>query len=135
MNFVYITVAQVELLHTEVIAFAGGSHGLRDRGLLESAVSRAENKAYYEPDSTPGVVAASLSLGLIKNHAFIDGNKRVGLAALIAFLYLNGYRLNCSEAEQIEMVQKAAASEINEAHWTAWVQASVAPLIQPNPNL
>ncbi len=101
--------------------------GLRDRGLLESAVSRAENKAYYEPEATLAAVAASLSLGLIKNHAFVDGNKRVGLAALVAFLLLNGHRLDCSEAEQVEMIQKAAASEITEEQWTAWVERVVVP--------
>jgi death-on-curing protein len=126
--FLYLTVEQVELLHAEVIAFAGGSYGLRDHGLLESAVSRAENRAYYEPDASLATVAASLSLGLIKNHAFIDGNKRVGLAALIAFLRLNGYRLNCPVEQEIVMVQKAAASDIDEAEWTAWVESVAVPL-------
>jgi len=128
VTFLYLTVEQVELLHAEVIAFAGGSDGLRDRGLLESAVSRAENRACYDPDASLASVAASLSLGLIKNHAFIDGNKRVGLAALIAFLTINRHRLSCSVEEEIEMVQKAAASEIDDAAWTAWVESVVAPL-------
>jgi death-on-curing protein len=128
VSFLYLTVEQVEILHSEVIAFAGGSDGLRDRGLLESAVSRAENRAYYDPVATLASVAASLSLGLIKNHAFIDGNKRVGLAALVAFLRLNGHRLICPVGEEIAMVQKAAASEVNEDEWTAWVESVVGPL-------
>ncbi len=119
MSFLYLTVEGVELLHAEAIAFAGGSPGLRDRGLLESAVSRAENRAYYDPDASVAAVAASLSLGLIKNHAFIDGNKRVGFAALLAFVHLNGYRLTCTQEEETAMVIRAAASEIDEAGWTA----------------
>lgn len=126
MTFLYLTVEQVEILHAEVIAFAGGSDGLRDRGLLESAVNRAENRAYYDQNASLASIAASLGLGLIKNHAFIDGNKRVGLAAFVAFLKLNGHTLSCSAEEEIEMVQKAAASEINEAEWTAWVESVVA---------
>ncbi len=73
-------------------------------------------------------MAASLSFGLIKNHAFIDGNKRVGLAVLIVFLRINGYRLIASEAEETEMVKKAAASEVSEEEWTDWVGKSIAPL-------
>jgi death-on-curing protein len=95
VTFRYLTVEQVELLHTEVIAFAGGSDGLRDRGLLESAV----NRAYYDRDASLASVAASLGLGLIKNHAFVDGNKRAGLAAFVAFLKLNGHTLSCSVEE------------------------------------
>ncbi len=106
----------------------GGSHGLRDPGLLASAVARAENKAYYEPGATAAEIAASLAWGLIKNHAFLDGNKRVGFAALVAFLELNGYATTFSEVEETAMVLQAAASEILEEEWTAWVERSVTRL-------
>ena len=111
-----------------MINLYGGSHGLRDRGLLESAVARAENTAYYNSDASVADVAASLAWGLIKNHAFIDGNKRVGFAAMVAFLEMNGYRLICTEAEETAMVLRAAAGEITEAEWTTWVVANVAPI-------
>ncbi len=106
----------------------GGSHGLRDRGLLESAVARAENTAYYNPAASVAEIAASLAWGLIKNHAFIDGNKRVGFAAMVAFLEMNDHRLICTEVEETAMVLRAAAGEITEEQWAAWVVGSIAPL-------
>jgi death-on-curing protein len=106
----------------------GGSHGLRGAGLLESAVLRAENKAAHDPAATLGAIAASLSFGLIKNHAFIDGNKRIGLAALVDTLAFNGYQLTASIDEQIAAVLAVASSEMSEAVWTAWVEANIAPL-------
>lgn len=93
MNWVLLNVEAIEKVHSDLIDQYGGSHGLRDAGLLESAVQRAENKIYFQPESTVAAVAASVSYGLIKNHAFIDGNKRIRLAALVDFLRLNGYRL------------------------------------------
>jgi death-on-curing protein len=123
-----LEVADVETLHHEQIVRFGGSHGLRDRNLLESAVKRASFKAFYQPDATVAAVAASLSWGLIKNHAFIDGNKRVGLVAAVVFLKLNGYRMTVSIQEQVAEVLRVAASESSEEEWTAWVERSVAPI-------
>ncbi len=94
---------------------------------MQSAVLRAENKAAYDPDAGAPAIAASLAWGLIKNHAFIDGNKRIGLVSMIVFLDLNGYRFTCTEVEETAMVLRAAASEITEDEWTAWVQGVVAP--------
>ena len=110
-----------------MIEESGGLHGLRDTGLLESAISRAENKVNYEPEALVGEVGASLSWGLIKNHAFLNGNKRIGLGALAVFLKTNGFVLTCSVAEETAMVLRVAASEIREDEWTAWVVRNVAP--------
>jgi death-on-curing protein len=122
----FLSVDAVIVLHAALIEESGGSHGLRDAGLLESAIARAENKVNYDPEATVATVAASLSWGLIKNHAFIDGNKRIGLAALAVFLEANGFSLICSVEEETAMVLRAAASEITEEEWTAWVARSVA---------
>ncbi len=111
-----------------MIDMYGGSHGLRDAGLLESAVLRAENKAAYDPEATLGTIAASLSYGLIKNHAFIDGNKRIGLAALVDLLAFNGHQLTASIQEQIAAVLRVASSEMSEPEWTTWVESHIAPL-------
>lgn len=89
---IFPSVEVVEGIHSDLIEEFGGSHGLRDRGLLESAVARAANKAFYDPDASTAEVAASLARGLIKNHAFIDGNKRVGMGAMLAFLTANNHR-------------------------------------------
>ena len=72
---------------------------MRDAGLLESAIVRAENKAAYADDATAAEIAASLGWGLIKNHAFIDGNKRIGLVSMVVFLRLNGHSFSVPEAE------------------------------------
>lgn len=72
-------------LHAALIEETGGSHGLRDAGRLASASSQAENKVNYDSADSVARVGASLSWGLIKNHTFIDGNKRIGLAVLVAF--------------------------------------------------
>lgn len=85
---------------SEQIVRFGGSPGLRDEGLLQSAVLRAENKVAYEPTASVATVAASLAWGLIKNHAFVDGNKRIGLASMVVFTELNGYHLTCTEVEE-----------------------------------
>lgn len=126
MNF--LTVEIVEGIHEELIDRYGGSYGLRDRGLLESAVSRTRNKAYYDPDASGAEVAASLAWGLIKNHAFIDGNKRVGYGAMVAFLQGNGWRLTCSEEDETAEVLRAAAGEVNEEQWTVWVMRNATPV-------
>jgi death-on-curing protein len=106
----------------------GGLPGVRDENALEAAVGRPKNlESYGEVDSI-AVLGACLSWALIKGHAFNDGNKRIGYAALVMFLELNGYRPNCSEVEETAMTLRAAASEIDEAGWTAWVESVAVPL-------
>jgi len=85
-----LDLAAVVALHAQLIEESGGFHGFRDAGSLESAIARAENKVNYDPEATVAGAGASLSWGLIKNHAFTDGNKRIGLGALAIFLRLNG---------------------------------------------
>lgn len=124
----FLNVEAIEIVHADLIDTYGGSHGLRDAGLLESAVLRAENKASFDPDATIATLAASVSYGLIKNHAFIDGNKRIGLAALVDFLKINGYKVMLPLDEQIATVKLVASSEMTEDEWTAWVERNVAPI-------
>jgi death-on-curing protein len=128
VSWVFLDVAAVIAIQADMIEQYGGSHGLRDAGLLSSAVHRAENKVNFDSDATVASVGASLSYGLIKNHAFIDGNKRVGLGALVIFLRLNGHKIVVNEIEQIEMVLRTASSEITEDEWTAWVERSIVAL-------
>ena len=123
----FLTVDQIIQIHKRVIDLYGGSHGLRDENLLRSALDRAENYEYYVPAVTIPGMAAVLGWGLIKNHVFLDGNKRIGLAAILTFLEGNQYRLNCTEQESQGMVLRAAASEIDEAAWTAWLERVAIP--------
>jgi death-on-curing protein len=124
----FLNSAMLHTMHSELIQIFGGSYGLRDACLLESALARPQQHANYSSDATPGQLAAVLCWGLVKNHAFVDGNKRIALAALVTFLRLNGYRLTCTEAEETTMMLRAAASEITEEAFTAWVERSVAAL-------
>jgi death-on-curing protein len=128
VSWVFLSVESVVKIHEEQINLFGGSHGIRDAGLMESAVMRAEFKANFDSEASLGAIVATLGYGLIKNHAFVDGNKRIGLAAVAAMLTLNGHRMTASTDEQIAMVLKTASSEITEADWTAWVERSIAPL-------
>lgn len=113
------------LLHAESLAEHGGAEGLRDEGLLASALARPENLvAYGEPDAAR--LAASYGFGLAKNHAFIDGNKRAAFLAVGLFLYLNGHRLNVSQAEATMTVLSLAAGDITEEEFAAWIREHAA---------
>ena len=124
----FVSAKTAEQIHSGLIRRSGGSDGLRDRGLLESAIARARNKSLYEPECTIAEVGASLAYGLVKNHAFVDGNKRIGLALLVVFLRGNRHRLTCLPAEETEKIKQLAASEITEPEWIAWVAANSGPL-------
>jgi death-on-curing protein len=110
-------------LHSEQLAEHGGAAGVRDQGLLESALARPENLAACgEPDVFD--LAAAYAYGLVKNHPFIDGNKRAGFMATATFLALNGQELIASNQDVVEMVLKLAASEIAEAGFALWLKAN-----------
>ena len=102
MTWRWITKSSLLLLHGESVAEHGGSAGLRDEGLLDSALGRPLNLlAYADRATLPdfAALAASYTVGLAKNHPFVDGNKRAAFLATGLFLYLNGYRLNASQTE------------------------------------
>ena len=111
-----------------IIETYGGLPGVRDENALESAVGRPKNLQSYGEVESIATLGACISWALIKGHAFNDGNKRIAFAALVMFLELNGYGLTCSEVEETAMVLRAAASEIDEAAWTEWVESVAVPL-------
>ena len=117
----------VEAFHSESLSRFGGAAGIRDTGLLESALARAQNAAAYNPDATVFDLAALYCIGIIKNHPFIDGNKRTGLLAGRVFLALNGYRFAPDEAQTVLMILAAAASEIDEVRLAKWFADNSAP--------
>ena len=113
------------LLHDESLAEHGGVPGLRDEGLLDSALARPLNlAAYSDPDVCE--LAASYCAGLAKNHPFVDGNKRAAFLALGLFLYVNGQRLNATQAEATLAVLAVAAGEWDEATLAAWLRTRIA---------
>jgi death-on-curing protein len=117
----WLTASAVIAIHQELIAGYGGVPGLRAPASLESALARAKHLASYKRNVTMPELAAACGWGLLRNHPFVDGNKRIALAAIVVFLELNGWELTCSEAEETGMILRAAAGEINEPAWNRWV--------------
>jgi death on curing protein len=114
-------------VHDEQLAEHGGGGGIRDVGLLESALARPENLAAYgKPDVAE--LAAAYATGVIKNHPFVDGNKRTGYIAAELFLALNGYSLGADDVDATVTTLRLAASEITEAKFADWIRANLAPL-------
>jgi death on curing protein len=113
-------------LHAESLAIFGGAGGVRDLGLLDSALARPQNlHAYGEGDVA--ALAAAYAFGIIRNHPFVDGNKRIGFITAAVFLEANGYRFAGSEAEVVVQTLALAASEIDEAEFAAWLRDNVQP--------
>ena len=109
-------------IHEEQLRAHGGAPGLRDAGLLESALARPLNRAGYSgPDTAE--LAAVYALGIIGNHPFIDGNKRTAYVALETFLALNGLRFPVTDADAVITTLRMAAGDITEAEVIAWVRA------------
>ncbi len=118
----WLTAAAVVAIHNELIARYGGVSGERAAASLESAIARPKHLAAYKRGVAVPELAAAYAWGLLRKHPFVDGNKRIALAAMAVFLDLNGGELTCSEAEETAMVLRAAASEISERLWSEWVQ-------------
>ncbi|MES2099082.1 MAG: type II toxin-antitoxin system death-on-curing family toxin [Pseudomonadota bacterium] len=126
MNWRWLDKRLLLILHDESLAEHGGASGLRDEGLLDSALARPLNLlAYGNPDAAD--LAAAYGLGLAKNHAFVDGNKRAAFLAVGLFLALNGHRLNASQADATLTVMSLAAGEIDETEFARWIRANSAP--------
>ncbi len=113
---------QVLLLHEQLIAETGGSSGLRDEGLLESALS-APFQSFAGVDVYPSIQqkAARLGYGLVKNHPFVDGNKRIGAHAMLVFLSLNSIELDYVWNELVEIILQVASGETDCAGLLQWI--------------
>ena len=120
----WLSPGALEAIHRELVARYGGTRGVRDAGLLESAAARPKQIAAYKGETSLPELAAAYGWGLLRNHPFHDGNKRIALAAMVVFLDLNGHELVCSEAEETAMVLRAAAGEMQESKWVEWVRRS-----------
>lgn len=117
----WITKAQVIRMHAEQLAVFGGPAGLRDEGMLESALGRPQNKwAFGETDYA--ALAAAYAFGIARNHPFVDGNKRVAFVLARVFLGLNGVRFDPPEAEAVVMVEGLAGSAVRDADFVAWLR-------------
>lgn len=125
MNWRWVDKRLLLLLHDESLSMHGGASGMRDEGLLDSALARPLNAAAYgEPDVAD--LAAAYGFGLAKNHPFIDGNKRAAFLAVGLFLRLNGHRLTATQADATLTMLGVAAGEITEADFAQWLRANSA---------
>ena len=129
MNWRWISKQALMLLHGESLATHGGREGMRDEGLLESALMRPQNTvAYADADNPPdaAALAASYGYGISRNHPFIDGNKRTGFVAVELFLRLNGLALHADDASCVLTMLAVAAGDMPEEEFAAWLRAHTA---------
>jgi death on curing protein len=125
----YLTLGEVLDLHRRLLQASGGAPGIRDLGALDSAV--AQPKATFGGEDlypTMAEKAAALCVSLVQNHPFVDGNKRVGHAAMETFLVLNGAELDATVDDQERLMLELAAGEIDRMHLTDWLRNHLRPL-------
>jgi death-on-curing protein len=123
----WLSAVHVLHIHSDQVQAHGGSLGLRDRGLLESALERPRNRFHYEPDADLAAVAAAYGFGISSNHPFIDGNKRVAFQAMYLFLGLNGFRIDAPEEEVVALVLSLANGALDEPSLADWLREHLSP--------
>ena len=116
----WVTYEQVIAIHSLQLRRFGGAPGLRDDGLLRSALERPQNKWHYE-QAGMAELAAAYGYGLAKNHAFVDGNKRIAFMAMVVFLRKNGVRFAPDPAHATAMILSLAAGEVSEESLARWI--------------
>lgn len=124
----YLTLEEVVELQRQVIEQAGSSHGMRDENLLDSAVAQPRMAfGGQELYPTTEEKAAALAYSLVMNHPFVDGNKRIGHAAMETFLVLNGHEINAGVDEQEQVFLSLAAGALERAQFVEWVRTHMVP--------
>ena len=122
---IWLEELDVLALHDRLLAFHGGSGGVHDEGLLQSALARAKQLAAYGDSVDLINMATAYTAGIIKNHPFVDGNKRTGFVVGILFLELNGYRFTATESAAADAVLALAAGNLDEAGYTRFLMDNV----------
>jgi death-on-curing protein len=117
----WLTYGEVVAIHSRQLRRFGGAAGLRDEGILRSAIERPLNKWRYEQAELPEL-AAAYAFGLAKNHAFVDGNKRMAFICMMTFLRRNGVRFAPAQAHATKMILSLAAGEVSEASLARWIR-------------
>ncbi len=117
----------IEAVHADQIREHGGQAGLRDEGLLESALARPRNVWSYAPDATLPRLAGEYGFGLARNHPFLDGNKRTAFVAMNVFLILNGFEVEAPEEEVVEVMLRVADGSLDLEGLVQWIAGAVVP--------
>jgi death-on-curing protein len=123
----WIEARDVLAIHDRLLALDGGATGLRDRGLLESALARPRQHHAYAKRSEIVEMAALYTAGIVRNHPFVDGNKRTGFVIGVLFLELHGFDFKASEANAARAVMALAAGTLDEGGYTAWLRENAPP--------
>ena len=123
---IWLDVDEVIDMHAEQLAIFGGPGGIRDRGLLESAISRPVNQWHYGQTDL-AALAAAYAFGLARNHAFVDGNKRIAFQSMMVFLRGNGVAFAPDAAHASAIILALAAGEVNEEGLTRWIRDNWPP--------
>ena len=123
---VWLEKAALIALHDRTLALHGGPAGIRDEGLLDSALQRPVHRRLYEDETSLAVLAATYAVGVASNHPFVDGNKRAAYQAMILFLALNGAPLAPDPVEAVRIVQAVAAGEVDIDTLAEWIRANSA---------
>jgi death-on-curing protein len=122
---VWIETRDALAIHDRLLALHGGASGLRDKGLLESALARPRQHHAYTDSPDIVEMAALYTAGVVRNHPFVDGNKRTGFVIGVLFLELNGVDFKASEEDATQAVTSVAANSLDEAGYAAWLRENV----------
>ncbi len=122
---VWLIKSAVVATHNMMIARFGGADGIRDEGLIDSALARPINIYHYDSRTDVSQLASAYAAGIIQNHPFVDGNKRTGFMAAFMFLDLNGATLHADEVTATAMTLSLAASEIDEKDYANWLADNI----------
>ena len=116
-------------IHAQQLADHGGSDGVRDEGLLESALARPQNLLAYS-DETPSLarLAAAYAFGIARNHPFVDGNKRTALVVSLTFLLVNGFKVTAPRDDRYFIFYDLAAGKLSEDELAKWLEANIEPV-------
>jgi death-on-curing protein len=124
---IWLTRPMIAMIHSAQIQEHGGSSGVRDEALIESALARPQNKWQYEPAADLFALAAAYGYGLTKNHGFMDGNKRVGFMATYVFLGLNGFDFEAPEPDVVLTMLDLASGTLSEEQFSHWLRTHSVP--------
>jgi len=125
MRWVWVAESVVLAIHDAQLAEHGGIAGIRDEGLLASALARPRNLEAYGEKPDAASLAAAYAFGISRNHAFLDGNKRTAFVVMELFLMLNGWGLNAEDAECVETMESLAACDLSEERFAAWLRQQI----------
>lgn len=127
--------ALLDAMHRKLIQEHGGVYGVREEGMVESALGRPRNRWAYEgAEADLAALAAAYGFGLARNHGYLDGNKRIALAAIHVFAWINGFELMAAEPDEVAVMLQVASGTMTEAALAGWIRPLLVPRSDPAPS-